>query len=146
MTASFRQLFADLISCRSPEALRAAERIICEVLGAEGFFVDMLISVCWEKAKNELEAGQEEAAVGVLTAIRDLRKRWRGAGGYDRAPERAPFLEPHYPAHFDTDNWVSLLAMLRDPVWAPLKDREDFQALLAEAEAQLTEEEDSRKA
>lgn len=141
VTASFRQLFADLISYHTPEALRAAERIIHEVLGAEGFFVDILVSVFWEKAKNELGAGREEAAVAALTAIRDLRKRWDGAGGYDKAPETAPFLEPHYPAHCSTEYWVSLLSMFRDPTWAPLRDRPDFQALLKEAESQMTEEE-----
>jgi len=145
VTASFRQLLADLILCRTPEALEAAERIVKEVLGAEGFFADLLAGVYWEQGKNALEAGSGEGAVAALRAIRDLRKRWDGAGGYDVSPATAPFLEPHYPARQDTSCWVSLPSLLQDPVWAPLGDRPDYQALLEEAESHLTEEEKSWK-
>jgi transcriptional regulator with XRE-family HTH domain len=142
-TASFRTLLSDLISCGAerslisggvPEALEAAERIITEVLGAEGFFADLLISVHWKRAESALEAGDGEKAMAELTAIRDLTARWAGAGGYEKAPEKAPFLEPHSPLRQEEHLWDSFVSLLRSPFLTPLRDRADFRALLAEAE------------
>ena len=149
-TASFRTLLGDLICCGAPErslisggvpeALEAAERIITEVLGAEGFFADLLISVHWKRAESALEAGDGEKAMAELTAIRDLTARWAGAGGYDKAPESAPFLEPHVPAIYEEHLWESLWSLLQAPLLAPLRNREDFQALLAEAEREAAKD------
>lgn len=149
-TASFRTLLGDLICCGAPErslisggvpeALEAAERIITEVLGAEGFFADLLISVHWKRAESALEAGDGEKAMAELTAIRDLTARWAGAGGYDKAPESATFLEPHSPVHHEEHLWASFLSFFRDPLLDPLRDREDFQALLAEVEREAAKD------
>ena len=143
-TASFRTLLSDLISrgapeCDlggggSPEALEAAEKIITEVLGAEGFFADMLILIAWKRAKSALEAGDGEKAMAELTAIRDLTARWAGAGGYEKAPEKAPFLEPHSPLRQEEHLWDGFVSLLQVPFLEPLRDREDFRALLSEAE------------
>jgi hypothetical protein len=142
-TASFRTLLSDLISCGAerslisggvPEALEAAERIITEVLGAEGFFADLLISVHWKRAESALEAGDGEKAMAELTAIRDLTARWAGAGGYETAPEKAPFLEPHSPLRQEEHLWDGFVSLLQVPFLEPLRDREDFRALLSEAE------------
>ena len=135
VTTSFRQLFVDLISSRTPEALGTAERIIKDVLGAEGFFADFLSSIYWELARNALEAGQPEEAMATLTAMRELTARWAGAGGYDKAPERAPFLEPHTPLTQEEHLWENLFSMLQSPRLDPLRSREDFRAILEEAEA-----------
>ena len=143
-TASFRTLLSDLISCGAPErslisggvpeALEAAERIITEVLGAEGFFADLLISVHWKRAESALEAGDGEKAMAELTAIRDLTACWAGAGGYEKAPEKALFLEPHSPLRQEEHLWDSFVSLLRSPFLTPLRDRADFRALLSEAE------------
>ena len=143
-TASLRTLLSDLISCGaperdlvsggSPEALEAAEKIITEVLGAEGFFADLLISVHWKRAESALEAGDGEKAMAELTAIRDLTARWAGAGGYEKAPEKAPFLEPHSPLRQEEHLWDGFISLLQVPFLEPLRDREDFRALLSEAE------------
>ncbi len=143
-TASFRTLLGDLIRCGAPErdpisggvpeALEAAERIITEVLGAEGFFADLLMGVYWKRAESALEAGDGEKAMAELTAIRDLTARWAGAGGYDKAPGSAPFLEPHVPVTYEEHLWESFFSCLQSWVLDPLRDREDLQALLAEAE------------
>jgi hypothetical protein len=143
-TASLRTLLSDLISCGAPErdlvsggvpeALEAAEKIITEVLGAEGFFADLLMGVYWKRAERALEAGDGEKAMAELTAVRCLTARWAGAGGYDKAPESAPFLEPHVPVTYEEHLWESFFSCLQSWVLDPLRDREDFRALLAEAE------------
>ena len=144
-TASLRTLLGDLIRCGAPErdlisggvpeALEAAEKIIAEVLGAEGFFADILIAVCWKRAESALEAGDGERAMAALRRMGDLTARWAGAGGYDKAPEKAPFLEPHVPAIYEEHLWESLWSLLQAPLLDQLRNREDFQTLLAEAEA-----------
>ena len=90
--------------------------------------------------KEWLEQGRQEEAVNELLTVRDLTARWAGAGGYDKAPESAPFLEPHSPVHHEEHLWASFLSFFRDPLLDPLRNREDFQALLAEAEREAAKD------
>ena len=134
LTKDFFNLLNDLIGYGTPEAWEAAERIIVDVLGAEGFYADRLTLIHIRRMKERLEQGQQEEAVNELLTVRDLTARWAGAGGYDKAPESATFLEPHSPVHHEEHLWASFLSFFRDPLLDPLRNREDFQALLAEAE------------
>ncbi len=69
-----------------------------------------------------------------VEAMAALTRRWAGAGGYYRSPEKAPFLTPEDPEHFEEHLWESLRSALEaGPALAPLRERADFQALLAEA-------------
>ena len=82
--------------------------------------------------------------MAVVRSIRDLAARWAGAGGFDAAPQSAPFLEEHVPLTREEHLWANVYYIIKVPEdLAPLRDREDFQALLAEAESHLTEEEKS---
>ena len=136
LTKDFFFLLNGLSSYGTPEALETAERIVTEVLGAEGFYPEILLIVRSKRIKEQLERGEKEKAMAELLALRALAARWAGAGGYDKAPEKAPFLEPHVPVRHEEHLWVGLLARLQSPLLDPLRDREDFRALLAEAEAE----------
>ncbi len=140
LTKDFFILLNDLIGYGTPEAWEAAERIIVDALGAEGFYADRLTLIHIRRMKERLEQGRQEEAVNELLAIRDLTARWAGAGGYDKAPESAPFLEPPSPGHHEEHLWASFLSFFRDPLLDPLRNREDFQALLAEAEREAAED------
>ncbi len=142
VTASFRQLLVDLVSCETPEALEAVERIVKDVLGAEGFYADMLSLVYWKRAVNALEAGQTEEAMLALSSIRDLTERWSGAGGFDAAPEAAPFLEPHVPLRMEEHLWNNFSSLLQSRVLDPLRERPDFRALLEEAKQEAEDGEE----
>lgn len=140
LTKDFFNLLNDLIGYGTSEAWEAAERIIVDVLGAEGFYADRLTLIHIQRMKERLEQGRQEEAVNELLAIRDLTARWAGAGGYDKAPEKAPFLEPHSPVHHEEHLWASFLSFFRDPLLDPLRSREDFQALQAEAEREAAKD------
>ncbi len=140
LTKGFFNLLNDLIGYGTPEAWEAAERIIVDALGAEGFYADRLTLIHIRRMKEQLEWGRQEEAVNELLTIRDLTARWAGAGGYDKAPEKAPFLEPHTPVHHEEHLWASFLSFFRDPLLDPLRNREDFQALLAEAEREAAKD------
>ncbi len=135
LTKDFFILLNDLLAYRTPEAQETVERIIVDALGAEGFYVDRLIHLHVQRMIEQLGRGEKEAAMAELTAIRDLTARWAGAGGYDEAPKKAPFLEPHVPVRYEERLWASFLALLRGQLADPLRDREDYRALLAETEA-----------
>ena len=140
LTKDFFFLLNDLVSYGSPETLAAAERIVTEVLGAEGFYAYVLTAVHLKQLHEQVERGETEAAMAALTAFRDLAARWAGAGGYDKAPESAPFLEPHVPVTHEEHLWAGFLLTLRLPYLDPLRDREDFRALLAEAEREAAKD------
>ncbi len=140
LTKDFFFLLNGLVSYGSPETLAAAERIVTEVLRAEGFYAHILIAVRLKQLHEQVERGETEAAMAELTAFRDLAARWAGAGGYDKAPESAPFLEPHVPVIHEEHLWAGFLLTLRQPYLDPLRDREDFQALLAEAEREAVKD------
>ena len=140
LTKDFFFLLNDLVSYGSPETLAAAERIVTEVLGAEGFYAYVLTLVRLKQLHEQVERGETEAAMAELTAFRDLAARWAGAGGYDKAPEGAPFLEPHVPVIHEEHLWAGFLLTLRQPYLDPLRDREDFRALLAEAEREAAKD------
>lgn len=134
LTKEVRQLAADLIGCGTPEAVAAAEGILRDVLGAEGLFAEMLIQVQYTLAASELAAGRPEEAMARVEAMAALTRKWAGAGGYYRSPEKAPFLAPEDPKHFEEHLWESLRSALENaPALAPLRERADFRALLAEA-------------
>ena len=78
--------------------------------------------------------------MAALQSMRDLTARWAGAGGYDKAPEKAPFLEPHVPMRHEEHLWANFLSFLRAEALDPLRDREDFRALLAEAEREAAKD------
>ena len=145
LTKDFFILVNDLLAYRTPEAQETVERIIVDALGAEGFYVDRLIHIHVQRMIEQLERGEKEKAMAELLALRDLTVRWAGAGGYDKAPEKAPFLEPHVPVKHEEHLWVSLLSLLRSPHLDPLRDREDFRPLLAEAEAEARADPEAAK-
>ena len=140
LTKDFFILLNDLIGYGTPEAWEAAERIIVDVLGAEGFYADRLTFIHIQRMKERLEQGRQEETVNELLTVRDLTARWAGAGGYDKATEKAPFLEPHVPAIYEEHLWESLWSLLQAPLLDPLREREDFQALLSEAKAHQPEQ------
>ncbi len=140
-------LLNGLAAYGSPESLAAAERIVTEALGAEGFYADILIKVRIRQLHERLEQGETEEAMAVLRSIRDLAARWAGTGGFDAAPQTAPFLESHVPLPREEHLWANFYYLAKVPEdLAPLRERADFQALLAEAESHLTEDEKSWKA
>ena len=144
LTKDLFHLLNGLAAYGSPESLAAAERIVTEALGAEGFYAHILFAVRLKRLHGHLERGETEEAMGVLRSLRDLTARWAGAGGYDRAPQSAPFLAPHVPLTHEEHLWASFTSILKvEGARTPLGDREDFRALLAEAEGHLTEEEKS---
>ena len=145
LSKDFFFLLNGLVAYGTPEALEAAERIVTEVLGAEGFYPDILFRVRSIRSKEQLERGKKEKAMAEFLALRDLAARWAGAGGYDKVPEKAPFLVPHVPVTHEEHLWVGLLARLRSPLLAPLRDREEFRALLAEAEAKARADPEAAK-
>ena len=140
LTKDFFILINDLLAYETPSARDAAERIILDALGAEGFYADRLLLIRWEQAKSALEGGEAEKAMAALQSMRDLTARWAGAGGYDKAPEKAPFLEPHVPMRHEEHLWANFLSFLRAEALDPLRDREDFRALLAEAEREAAKD------
>ena len=140
LTKDFFILINDLLAYETPAARDAAERIILDALGAEGFYADRLLLIRWEQAKSALEGGEAEKTMAALQSMRDLTARWAGAGGYDKAPEKAPFLEPHVPMRHEEHLWANFLSFLRAEAVDPLRDREDFRALLAEAEREAAKD------
>lgn len=146
LTKDLFHLLNDLVSYGSPEALAAAERIVTEALGAEGFYANVLFAVRTKRLHEHLGRGETEEAMAVLRSLRDLAARWAGAGGFDAAPQSAPFLMPHVPLTREEHLWANLYCIIKAPEdLAPLREREDFRALLEEAESHLTEEEKSWK-
>ena len=140
LTKDFFILINDLLAYETPSARDAAERIILDALGAEGFYADRLLLIRWEQAKSALEGGEAEKTMAALQSMRDLTARWAGGGGYDKAPEKAPFLEPHVPMRHEEHLWANFLSFLRAEAVDPLRDREDFRALLAEAEREAAKD------
>ena len=140
LTKDFFILLNDLNGYGSPEALEAAERIVKDVLGTEGFYAHILTTARTIRIRERLARGEKEDAMAELLALRELTARWAGAGGYDRAPEKAPFLEPHVPMTHEEHLWAGFLSLLRSPFLDSLRDREDFRALLAEAEGEAAKD------
>ena len=132
LTGRVEDLILHLLGFGSREALLAAERLVAEVLGAEGLFADLLLAVRENLAREALKRSAESEAMAALEAVGELARTWGGAGGQWKTPEKAPFLAPH-PENYEEHLWENLLAFLENPALDPLRDRPDFQALLAEA-------------
>ena len=131
----------DFVSClctlsRSFAALELAETILREAPWDRGDRVDLLTSVCWKRAVLHCEAGDGDKAMAALQEIpgilRDLE-----------APEEPlfPSAEPPYLLRLTvkrpaSEHWKTAAEALALPKQLdPLREREDFQALLRELKA-----------
>ena len=126
------QFVASLMGAHSFGALDLAEAILKEAPWARDDRANLLTGVYWNRAVLYCEAEDGNAAMASLEKIGGLLRSLE----LPTAPERVeepPYLTRYMAEHTAREHWNTALGYLEAPELAPLREREDFQALLREA-------------
>ncbi len=126
---------ASLISLSSPDALRLAETILNEAPWDRDDRANLLTGVFWKRAALFCEAGEPDAAMASLDRIRELLLGLEAAGGPDREADAPSYLTRLMARRPASEHWRTALGYLEAGELAPLREREDYQALLREVRA-----------
>ena len=126
---------ASLISLSSPDALRLAEMILNEAPWDRDDRANLLSGLYWKRAALCCEAGDPDAAMSSLEQIRGLLIPLEDAGAAEPLDEASYFTRLISEQHTPSEDWKLALEYLEARELAPLREREDFQALLREFKA-----------
>ncbi len=123
---------ASLISLSSPDALRLAETILNEAPWDRDDRANLFTNLFWKRAALSCEAGNAEAAMASLFKIRELLLSLETAGDSAETEDTPPYLTRLMAERPASGHWKTALGFLEARELAPLREREDYQALLRE--------------
>ena len=128
---------SSLISLSSPEALRLAETILNEAPWDRDDRANLLTNLYWKRAALSCEAGDADSALASLEQIRQLLLALEAAGDSAETEDTPPYLTRLMAQRPISEHWRTALEFLEARELAPLREREDYRALLREVKAHL---------
>ncbi len=137
VTASGLHFVGSLMRLSSMEALHLAETILNEAPWDRDDRANLLTGVFWKRAALFCESGDPDAAMASLDRIRELLLGLEAAGEAAQEADAASYLTRLMARRPASEHWRTALGYLEAGELAPLREREDYQALLREVKARL---------